>query len=152
MEDERVKESSNWLQSLSKESHELEALSLHGLQILEARQGYILCNFVVSNRISDETGNWQVGALATLIDDVGATAIYSLVGHIKVSLDFSISYFSPAKIHEEVEIEAKVIGEKGKLMFVLIEVRKKESGELVALGKQWMASNSITNGINSSKL
>ncbi|WCJ40803.1 Thioesterase superfamily protein [Euphorbia peplus] len=130
-DDEKVKESTKWLQSLSTESHELEALSLHGLNIMESRQGYILCHFVVSDRISDENGNWEAGALATLIDDVGASAIYSLVGHIKVSLDFSISYYSPAKIHEEVEIEAKVVGEKGKLMSVLIELNQ-ASFELIS--------------------
>ncbi|WCJ40806.1 Thioesterase superfamily protein [Euphorbia peplus] len=145
MEDERLKISTKWLQNLSTKGHELETLSLHGLKILEARQGYILCSFVISNRISDENGNWEAGALATLIDNVGASAICSLVGKIKVSLDFSISYYSSAKIHEEVEIEAKVIGEKGKLMSVLIEVRKKKkTRQLIALGKQWMSSNSIT--------
>lgn len=40
-----------------------------------------------------------MGALATLIDDVGAAAIFSLSGHIKASLDFSISFYSTAKIH-----------------------------------------------------
>ena len=38
------------------------------------------------------------------------------------------------------EIEAKVIGEKGKLSQVVVEVRRKGNGELIALGKQWMAS------------
>lgn len=42
---------------------------------------------------------------------------------------------------EEVEIEAKVVGEKAKLTSVLIEIRKKENGEVIGLGKQWTASN-----------
>ncbi|WCJ40804.1 Thioesterase superfamily protein [Euphorbia peplus] len=151
-EDARVKKSITWLERKSKEAHELEALSLHGLKVVEARQGYLLCNFVISDRASDENGNWEAGAVATLIDDVGFFAIYSMDGHMKVSLDFSISYFSPAKIHEEVEIEAKVVGEKGKLMSVLTEIRKKNSGQLIALGKQWMASNSIANSAELSKL
>ncbi|XP_048233463.1 uncharacterized protein LOC8273831 isoform X2 [Ricinus communis] len=93
---------------------------------------------------SDGDGNWKVGAMATLIDDVGAAAIYSLIGHIKVSLDFNISYYSTAKTQEEVEIEAKVVGEKGKLMSVVTEVRKKDNGQLIALGRQWMASSNVT--------
>ena len=39
------------------------------------------------------------------------------------------------------EIEAKVVAEKGRLSHVLVEVRRKENSELIAFGKQWMASN-----------
>ncbi|KDP37258.1 hypothetical protein JCGZ_06314 [Jatropha curcas] len=150
--DRKVQISNRWLQALSKGTtgHQLEAFSLDGLEILEAHEGFIRCNFVVSNRISDGNGNWHVGAMATLIDDVGAAAIFSLSGHVKASLDFSISCYSTAKIQEEVEIEAKAVGEKGRLMSVLIEVRRKGNGELIALGKQWMASNN--NAIKASKL
>ncbi|CAN0878136.1 hypothetical protein LINGRAHAP2_LOCUS12316 [Linum grandiflorum] len=91
--------------------------------------------------MQDGEGNWEVGAMVTLIDDVGAAAIYSLVGHVKASLDFTVSFFSTAKSLEEVEVEAKVIGEKGRLASVGIEVRRRSNGELIALGKQWMASN-----------
>lgn len=53
---------------------------------------------------------------------------------------------------EEVEVEAKVTGEKGKLASVIIEVRRKDTRELIALGKQWMAANSIAQSHTSSKL
>ncbi|MBA0568176.1 hypothetical protein Golob_005685, partial [Gossypium lobatum] len=55
----------------------------------------------------------------TLIDDVGAAAIYSVADHVKASLDFNISFHSTARTQEEVEIEAKVIAEKGKLSLVV---------------------------------
>ncbi|CAN1168437.1 hypothetical protein LINPERHAP2_LOCUS27820 [Linum perenne] len=42
----------------------------------------------------------------------------------------------------EIEVEAKVIGEKGRLASVVIEVRRRSNGELIALAKQWMASHS----------
>ncbi|XP_050234000.1 uncharacterized protein LOC126682387 isoform X2 [Mercurialis annua] len=145
METQRVKMSIKWLEDLSNgiTSNEIEAYSLGGLQIVEAEPGFIRCNFVVSDRISDGNGNWQMGAMATLIDDVGAAAICSFAGEIKASLDFNISFYSTAKSQEEVEIEAKVVGEKGKLTSVVIEVRRKDNGELIALGKQWMSSNNI---------
>ncbi|XVF24954.1 hypothetical protein REPUB_Repub13aG0172100 [Reevesia pubescens] len=138
-----LQKSLKWLEGLSKGtlSHELEALTLEGLQILHAQTGFIRCNFVVPIRVSDADGNWHVGAMATLIDDVGAAAIYSVADHVKASLDFNISFHSTAKIQEEVEIEAKVIGEKERLSLVVVVVRRKENGELIALGKQWMASN-----------
>jgi acyl-coenzyme A thioesterase PaaI-like protein len=36
--------------------------------------------------------------MATLIDDVGAAAIYSYGGHVKASVDLNISFLSTAKI------------------------------------------------------
>lgn len=44
-------------------------------------------------------------------------------------------------LQEEVEIEAKVTGKKGKLVSVEVEVRKKDNGDLIAIAKQWTASN-----------
>ncbi|MBA0845200.1 hypothetical protein Goarm_022126 [Gossypium armourianum] len=128
-EDAILQKSLKWLRDLSKGniSHELEALTLEGLQIVHAQKGSIHCNFV------DPDGNWHVGAMATLIDDVAATAIYSVVDH-KIR-------FNGGMMQEEVEIEAKVIGEKGRLTQVVVEVTRKGNRELIALGKQWMASD-----------
>lgn len=121
----------------------------------------------------DVDGNWHGGAIATLMDTVGAVAIYSVFNHVMKSMDFSISYYSTAKIQvslryytnfffkreligtcsiniggdymqEEVEINAKVLGNKGKLIQVMIEVRKKGNGDLIALAKQWMALKYFT--------
>lgn len=107
------------------------------------------------------------------MDTVGAVAIYSVFNHVMKSMDFSISYYSTAKIQvslryytnfffkreligtcsiniggdymqEEVEINAKVLGNKGKLIQVMIEVRKKGNGDLIALAKQWMALKYFT--------
>ncbi|KAK8618839.1 hypothetical protein V6N13_132818 [Hibiscus sabdariffa] len=138
-----LQKSLKWLQDLSKGniSHELEALTLKGLQILHAQKGSLRCSFIVPTHASDPYGNWHVGAMATLVDDVAATAVYSVAGHAKVSLDFSISFHSTAKIQEEVEIEAKVVAEKGKLAQVVVEIRRKRNGELIALGKQWTATH-----------
>ncbi|KAJ0051849.1 hypothetical protein Pint_01125 [Pistacia integerrima] len=145
MKDNPVQKSNKWLKDLSEGviGHELEALTLQGLQIVNAYRGFVRCNFTIPIRLADNHGNWQVGAMATLIDDVGAAAIYSFAGHIKASVDFIISFYSSVKIMEEVEIEAKVVGERGRLTSVKVEVRRKDNGEVIALGKQWMVSNSI---------
>ena len=39
-----------------------------------------------------------MGAIATLIDNVGAATIYSSIGVAKVSVELNISYYSTAKI------------------------------------------------------
>lgn len=145
MEDSAVQKSMKWLEGLSKgTSHELEKLALEGLQISHLQKGFIRCNFVVPTPASDADGNWHVGAIATLIDDVGAAAIYSDVDQAKASLEFNISFYATAKIQEEVEIEAKVIANKGKLSHVVVEIKRKENGELIALGKQWMTATKYT--------
>ena len=41
------------------------------------------------------------------------------------------------------EIDAKVLTSRGTLTQVMVEVRRKGSGELIALGKLWMASNKL---------
>lgn len=40
------------------------------------------------------------------------------------------------------EIDARTLSHVGKLSYVTVEIRKKGSGEMVALGKQWMAASS----------
>ncbi|KAA3479344.1 Thioesterase superfamily [Gossypium australe] len=67
-----LQKSLKWLKGLSK-GHELEALTLEGLLIVDAQKGSIRYNFVVSSR--DPDGNWHVGAMATLIDDLGFTQL-----------------------------------------------------------------------------
>ena len=53
MEDNPVQSSNKWLDDLSKGlGHQLEAITVEGLKIVKALEGSILCNFVVSNRIS----------------------------------------------------------------------------------------------------
>ncbi|KAL5976860.1 hypothetical protein ACLOJK_021195 [Asimina triloba] len=117
----------------------LEQQTLSDLQVIKAETGRILCSFVVPKHLSDADGNWHPGAIATIIDDVCGAAIITETGLLKASAALSISYFSPAKIHEEVEIEGRVIGHKGKLTSVIAEVRKKGRGQLIAVAKQWMS-------------
>ncbi|KAH1048057.1 hypothetical protein J1N35_038841 [Gossypium stocksii] len=123
---------------------ELETRALQGLIITKAEKGFIRTEFTVPSLAADVDGNWHGGAIATLMDTVGAVAIYSVFNHFAKSVDFSISYYSSAKIEEEVEINAMVLGNKGKLKQVMIEVRRKGNGDLIALAKQWMALNDVT--------
>ncbi|XP_047061534.1 uncharacterized protein LOC124668435 [Lolium rigidum] len=83
--------------------------------------------------------------------DVCAAAIMSVEGIIKVSVHYDISYFVPAKHHDEVEMDGRVVDRKGRMTAVTIEVRKKETGELVAIGRQWMTT-SRPKGSQGSKL
>ncbi|XP_022720891.1 uncharacterized protein LOC111278554 isoform X1 [Durio zibethinus] len=145
MEENLVQKSLAWLQSLVKGAigHGLETRTLEGLRMIQAEKGFIRFDLIVPSLASDADGNWHVGAIATLIDIVGAVASYSVAQRVITTLDVSISYYSTAKIQEHVEIDAKAIANRGTLTQVIVEVKRKGNGELIALGKQWMASNRL---------
>ncbi|MBA0800216.1 hypothetical protein Gohar_010665, partial [Gossypium harknessii] len=101
----------------------------------------------------DVDGNWSVGALASLLDVIGIVTIYSFANHITSTVDFNVSYYSTIKIQvksflfnrgEHVEIKSKVSANRGKLMHVVVEVRREGNGEVIAVGKLWTASNKLT--------
>lgn len=144
MEDNSLQKSLQLLESISKGDtpSRLEAIALEALQIVKAEKGFIRSYFIIPSQASDSDGNWHAGAIATIIDCVGGSAVSSVAGIPQVSLDFTISYYSTAKIGEEIEIEAKVAGTMGRLSTVMVEVRKKHNQQLVALGKQWTSANS----------
>ncbi|ERM98643.1 hypothetical protein AMTRI_Chr05g57180 [Amborella trichopoda] len=122
--------------------NEFERFSLAGLRVSRAEPGRIICHLTVPKRLADEKGKWHAGAIAAMIDNVGAASIKSCDLPIKVSVDYNISYISTAEIGEVMEIEGKVLGHKGKLSGVMVEVRRKGNGEVVAQGRQWMKATS----------
>ncbi|XP_024022479.1 uncharacterized protein LOC21408890 [Morus notabilis] len=142
MKDNKLQESQKWLEDHSKGviGSELVTSTLEGLQVVASHEGFFRCHFLVPSSLLDQRGNWHIGAIATLIDSVGAATAHSLFGPIRASVDFIISYFSTAKFQEEIEIEAKAVRGQGKLVGFMVEVKRKGSGELIAIGKQWMAS------------
>ncbi|KAM0877088.1 hypothetical protein ACQ4PT_035737 [Festuca glaucescens] len=91
----------------------------------------------VQRAAADAEGNWHAGAIAAAMDDVCAAAIMSVEGIIKVS----VSYFALAKHHDEVEMDGRVVDRKGRVTAVTMKVRKKETGEMVAIGRQWMTTS-----------
>ncbi|MFQ6668833.1 hypothetical protein Gotur_034335 [Gossypium turneri] len=132
MENDSVKKSLVWLHAVlqSKIGHGLEATVLQGLQITHAEKGLMRFDFVVPNAVSDVDGNWHVGALATMLDLIGPVTTFSFANRVIST--------------ETVEIESKVIANRGNLIHVVVEVRRKGNGEVIALGKLWMASDKRT--------
>lgn len=64
---------------------------------------------------------------------------------MKVSVDYNVSYISPVKVHDEIEIDARVMGHKGGLSTVVVELRNKGTGELVAYARQTMHNVRVFN-------
>ncbi|XP_057454328.1 uncharacterized protein LOC130745917 isoform X2 [Lotus japonicus] len=121
-----------WIEGLANGDigQEIETSTTRGIRVVQAHKGFLLCDFTIHTGLSDENGNWHVGAIATLVDTIGSFASFSVTSSSQqVTLDFSISYYTTVKV------QAKVIAKKDELTSVIVEVRKKENGELVALGK-----------------
>ncbi|CAK9174579.1 unnamed protein product [Ilex paraguariensis] len=153
MEDDPPQRARKWVEGMSKGlDKELDGLILGGLQIEKCEKGLIRCNFTIPPHLSDKNGDWHVGAIATLIDDIGAATVISSAGNIKGTVDLSISYYSTAKIQEKVEIEGKVVGQRGQVMSAAVEVKKKENGEMIALGRVWMMTTVYERHSQASKL
>ncbi|KAH1091016.1 hypothetical protein J1N35_018273 [Gossypium stocksii] len=122
----------------------LETRVLQGLHVTHAEKGFMRFDFLVSNAVSDVDGNWSVGALASLVDIIGLVTIYSFANRVASTVDLNVSYYSTATIQEHVEIESKVSANRGKLLHAMVEVRRKGNGEVIAIGKLWMALNKLT--------
>ncbi|KAE9585876.1 putative acyl-CoA hydrolase [Lupinus albus] len=133
--------------------HDIESVTAKGIQLLQASNGFLLCSYIIHKPVLDENGNWQTGSIATMIDIIGSLAVHSVTPMFNVSVDFNMSFYSTAKFQEEVEIEAKVVGKKEKLTSVVVDIRKKNNGQIIAMGKQWMSSTNInSNRYQTSKL
>ncbi|KAF3319795.1 acyl-coenzyme A thioesterase 13 [Carex littledalei] len=117
------------------------ALGLPDLLVSLVENGCARCTLRIPLHLTDENGNWHTGSIAAAIDDVCAAAIVSADGILKISVDFNLSYFSHAKFNEVVEMESRVVEKKGMLTAVVAEVRRKSTGELVAIGRQWMSAS-----------
>ncbi|MBA0767406.1 hypothetical protein Gotri_016292 [Gossypium trilobum] len=146
MENDSLQTSLAWLRDIlqGKIGHGLDTRVLQGLRVIHAEKGFMRFDFVVPKSVSDIDGNWNVGALASLVDLLGGVTIFSFANRVVTSVDFSVSYYSTAKIQEHVEIESKVSADKGNLIHVVVEVKRKGNGEVIAVGKLWMASNKLS--------
>lgn len=142
MEEHFLEVTKKWIKDMAEGTscHEIGALTSKGIQFVKAHKGFLLCDFIIHDGLLDENGNWHASAIATLVDVIASCTTYTFTPSQHVTLDFSISYYSPAKVQEEVEVEGKVIEQKDMLTSVIVEVRKKQNGELVGLGKLWMAA------------
>ncbi|XP_051223916.1 uncharacterized protein [Lolium perenne] len=117
------------------------ALPLSGVRVALAERGRALCSLRVPAHLTDAEGNWHAGAIAAAVDDVCAAAIMSVEGIIKVSLHYDISYFAPAKHHDEVDMDGRVVVRKGRMTAVTMKVRKKETREMEAIDRQSMTTS-----------
>ncbi|KAI5321767.1 hypothetical protein L3X38_030838 [Prunus dulcis] len=98
---------------------------------------------------SDRSGNLANGAIANLVDIVGAAVAYVPGQSLNVSVDISISYMSTA-MHQflcalcaygntlkwdELEITSRMLGRVGGCSGTIVILRNKTTGEIIAEGR-----------------
>ncbi|XP_019091161.1 PREDICTED: uncharacterized protein LOC104744086 [Camelina sativa] len=126
----------NVLEELAKDkSHShFPSFILEGLQVLHVGKGIVRCKLTVTHHALNEDGNFHTAAIGVLIELMGAAAVYS-VGGSHASVDLNYSFYSTAKIHEEIKIEARLVGKMADLKSAIIEIRRECDEELIATGR-----------------
>ncbi|VVB00474.1 unnamed protein product [Arabis nemorensis] len=119
-----------YIQDVAKGKGHSKSLILEGLKIIHIEKGILRCKLVITDRVSD--GVWHGRAIASVIDMIRAAVVYSAGNGLHVSLDFNTSFYSTAKIQEEVEIEGRVVASKRGLKGAVVEIRREGNGEVIA--------------------
>ncbi|XP_004294282.1 PREDICTED: acyl-coenzyme A thioesterase 13-like isoform X1 [Fragaria vesca subsp. vesca] len=115
-----------------------ENFAIRGIRVDQAEPGLVVCTFKVPPRLTDRAGNLSNGAIANLVDIVGSYVTYTGGLIRNVSADISISYMSTAKLDDEVEITSKRLGQKGGYTGILVLLRNKATGDVIAEGRHSM--------------
>ncbi|XP_070674311.1 uncharacterized protein [Malus domestica] len=118
--------------------------AITGIRVDRVEPGFVACTLKVPPRLTDRAGNLANGAIANLVDLVGASVHFRGLP-MNVSVDISISYLSKAKLgqlivlglqlQDELEITSKSLGQRGRYSGVSILMRNKATGEMIAEGR-----------------
>ncbi|KAH0895037.1 hypothetical protein HID58_057466, partial [Brassica napus] len=119
---------------------------LQGIQAIHVGKGIVQCKLIIEDRVLGEDETIHTGAIAAIMENIGATTIFSAGGGSDhASVDFNYSLYSTAKKQDEVKIEARVIGRKDDLTSAVIEIRRECDEELIATGRLWMVQRRSLN-------
>ncbi|KMT05122.1 hypothetical protein BVRB_7g172730 [Beta vulgaris subsp. vulgaris] len=117
-----------------------EDFTLRGIRVHRVEPELIVCSFKVPPRLTDRNGNLASGAIASLVDDIGAVVIYREGLPMNVSVTMSISYVSTAKVDDELEITSRLLGQKGAVFGTSVLLKNKATGETIAEGRHTLFS------------
>uniref|UniRef100_A0A1D1YL77 Acyl-coenzyme A thioesterase 13 n=1 Tax=Anthurium amnicola TaxID=1678845 RepID=A0A1D1YL77_9ARAE len=131
------------LQSLPSKIY--DALIIQGIRLDHVEPGRVICSMRVPPRLLS-TGNFlHGGAASSLVDILGSVALWSIGRpNSGVSLEINLSHVDAAHADEEIEIEAKVLRVGKAIGVVAVELRKKQSGKIIAHGRhtKYLAASS----------
>ncbi|KAG8235447.1 hypothetical protein J437_LFUL015795 [Ladona fulva] len=103
------------------------------VRIVAAGEGHCMAEMVVGTEHQNRGGTLHGGFTATLVDCIST---FALMTHGKgapgVSVNMNINYLKPAFEGEEIVINANTLRAGKKLAYLSVDIKKKESGDLVA--------------------
>ncbi|MQL71128.1 hypothetical protein Taro_003483 [Colocasia esculenta] len=109
---------------------------IKGIQIDHIEPGRVICSMRVPPRLLNNGNFLHGGATASLVDIIGSSAFLSAGCPTSgVSMEINISYLDAVYANEEIEIEAKVLRAGKAVGVVAVELRKKQTGKIIAQGR-----------------
>ncbi|XP_057970200.1 uncharacterized protein LOC131159359 isoform X2 [Malania oleifera] len=113
-----------------------EPFIIQGLRADFVEPGRVVCSMKVPPRLLNSGNSMHGGAIASLVDLAGSAAIFSVGAPSSgVSVEINVSYLDAAYAGEEIEIEAKALRVGKAVAVVSVELRKKETGKVIAQGR-----------------
>ncbi|XP_004503022.1 uncharacterized protein [Cicer arietinum] len=114
----------------------IEPLIFYGLHLDLMEPGRVVFSMKIPPRLLN--GKYlHGGAIVTLVDVIGAAAIPAAGFPMDsgVSLEINVSHLGAAYVHEEIEIDAKVLRVGKVIAVVSVDFRKKMTGQIFAQGR-----------------
>ncbi|GAB6029926.1 hypothetical protein CHUAL_005624 [Chamberlinius hualienensis] len=106
-------------------------------KIVSAGDGCCVCELTVDEQMANASGNLHGGCTASIVDLVSTLALISspsdsLPG---VSVELNVSYISAASLGNDIIVDAQTLKVGKNLAFLLVTIKRKSDGVLVAVGK-----------------
>ncbi|XP_050369432.1 uncharacterized protein LOC126787613 isoform X1 [Argentina anserina] len=133
-----TQQQSEAMSRLPDESNIYDYIAVTGIRVDQVEPGLVVSTFKVPSRLTDGAGNLSNGAIANIVDIVAHSPIYVVGQPANVSVDISISYVSTAKVNDELEITSTVLGQRGRYSAILVCLKNKATGEIIAEGRHSM--------------
>ncbi|GAB2277237.1 hypothetical protein Dimus_011944 [Dionaea muscipula] len=113
-----------------------DAFIMQGIRPVLIERNRIVCSFRVPPRLLNTANTLHGGAIASLVDLVGSAAVFTAGAPATgVSVEINVSYLDGALPDEEIEIEARNLRVGKAIAVVSVELRKKDTGKIIAQGR-----------------
>ncbi|KAK9812786.1 hypothetical protein WJX72_003675 [[Myrmecia] bisecta] len=122
-----------------------DTTALSGIRDVTTSPGRLQCVMKVTPRVANRYGTLHGGCIATLVDTVGSAALVTQSTRSGVSLNISVDYLSPMPSGEDCEIDARVVKVGKNIATINVELRRKQTKQLVAQGThvKFMAASEV---------
>lgn len=146
-----------------------DSTALKGLRAVEVSAGRVVAEMDVGNSASNRYGTLHGGCTASLVDVVSTAALLTTSPHSGVSVHLAVTYHAAmpctctttsddrgvtAQQQETVVVDARVTKVGRTLASIVVDLRRKATGQLVASGThtKYLFAPDLKRGVGRSKL